>query len=68
MTLRRLDEHQLAQVGTHKRFGNITPLRILRLAFDHDLEHEAHLAEIMQRFEAGEGQYALPGAVIKPAG
>lgn len=67
MTLRRLDEHQLSQTGTHKRFGKITPVRILRLAHDHDLEHEAHLAEIMQQFEAGEGQYALPSAVIKPA-
>ena len=66
MTIRRLDEYQLAQKGTHKLFGEITPLRILRLALDHDLEHEAHLSEIMPHFEAGEGHYAVPGAVITP--
>ena len=67
MTLRRLDQHQLSQTGTHKHFGEITPLRILDLAHDHDLEHELHLAEIMQQFEAGEGHYALPGEVIRSA-
>ncbi|MFT5194737.1 MAG: hypothetical protein ACI9EW_000777 [Cellvibrionaceae bacterium] len=66
ITLRRLDEYQLAQTGIHETFGAITPVQIVRLALDHDLEHEAHLDHMMKLFKAGKGLYAYPGTVIKP--
>lgn len=64
MAIRRLDDSQLQQKGTHALFGTIMPVDIIRLALDHDTEHEAHLKEIMAQFEAGEGQYALTGETI----
>lgn len=64
MTLRRLDEAQLAYVGLHAKFGTITASDILHLALDHDAEHEAHLKVMMAQFKAGEGHYAMMGETI----
>ena len=64
MALRRLDETQLNQTGTHALFGTISAVDVLRLALDHDAEHEAHLQEILAQFKAGLGQYAIAGESI----
>ncbi len=64
MMLRRLDEDQLQMTGTHDHFGEFRTIDIIKMAIDHDKEHEDHLNEIMVDFKAGKGRYAYPGTAI----
>lgn len=66
MTLRRLDQDQLSMTGTHDSFGTIKTIDIIRLALDHDKEHEVDMNRILADFKAGKGQYAYPGSTILP--
>ena len=66
MTLRRLDSDQLNMTGTHDSFGTIRAIDIIRLALDHDKEHEEHMNQILVDFKAGKGRYAYPGTAIVP--
>ena len=66
MTLRRLDEDQLEMTGTHEHFGEFRTVDIIKMALEHDQEHEDHLNQIMVDFKAGKGQYAYPGTAIAP--